>query len=30
MEKAGMRRVGLVTAYGARMVRYESLKAAVG
>ena len=30
MEKAGMRRVGLVTAYGARMVRYESFKAAVG
>ena len=30
MEKAGMRRVGLVTAYGARMVRYESLKAEVG
>lgn len=30
MEKAGMRRVGVVTAYGARMVRYESLKAAVG
>ncbi len=30
MEKAGMRRIGLVTAYGARMVRYESLKAAVG
>lgn len=30
MEKAGMRRVGLVTAYGARMVRYESLEAAGG
>jgi ribosomal-protein-alanine N-acetyltransferase len=28
MEKAGMTRIGMVTAYGARMVRYEAFRAA--
>jgi len=28
MEKAGMTRVGMVTAYGARMIRYEAFRAA--
>jgi RimJ/RimL family protein N-acetyltransferase len=28
MEKAGMRHIGVVTAYGARMVRYEAVRAA--
>jgi hypothetical protein len=26
MEKAGMRRVGVVTAYGARMVEFEGAR----